>query len=133
MALRIQIAKLKIRQYLLRANSPNLKLTKFSRYTVHTLFKFTVYVAVAYFNFGAISHGATYKGLIYGNCTSNTQDTCMIDKEAAMLHRTKPRLCSAPNERAFTTCNHRHTHLIEFAHASSYYLRVATIHSLGSI
>ena len=34
MALRIQMAKLKIRQYLLRANSPNLMLAKFSRYTV---------------------------------------------------------------------------------------------------
>ena len=34
MALRIQIAKLKIRQYLPRANLPNLMLTKFSRYTV---------------------------------------------------------------------------------------------------
>ena len=34
MALIIQITKLKIRQYLLRANSPNLMLTKFSHYTV---------------------------------------------------------------------------------------------------
>ena len=34
MALRIQIAKLNIHQYLLRANSPNLMLAKFSRYTV---------------------------------------------------------------------------------------------------
>ena len=33
MALRIQITILKIRQYLLRANLPNLMLTKFSRYT----------------------------------------------------------------------------------------------------
>ena len=34
MALRIQIAKFKFRQYLLRTNSPNLMLAKFSRYTV---------------------------------------------------------------------------------------------------
>ena len=34
MALRIQIAKLNIHQYLLRANLPNLMLAKFSRYTV---------------------------------------------------------------------------------------------------
>ena len=35
MALRIQIAKIEFHQYLLRANSPNLMLAKFSRYTVH--------------------------------------------------------------------------------------------------
>ena len=34
MALRIQIAKFKFRQYLPRANSPNLMLTKLSYYTV---------------------------------------------------------------------------------------------------
>ena len=34
MALRIQIAKFKFRQCLLRANSPNLVLAKLSRYTV---------------------------------------------------------------------------------------------------
>ena len=34
MALRIQIVKFKIRQYLLRANLPNLMFAKFSRYTV---------------------------------------------------------------------------------------------------
>ena len=34
MVLRIQIAKLKFRQYQLRANSPNLMLAKVSRYTV---------------------------------------------------------------------------------------------------
>ena len=33
MVLRIQITKLKIHQYLLKANSPNLMLAKFSRYT----------------------------------------------------------------------------------------------------
>ena len=35
MAIRIQIAKFKLRQYLLRTNSPNLMLAKVSRYTVH--------------------------------------------------------------------------------------------------
>ena len=34
MMLRIQIAKLKARQYLLRANLPNLMLTKISHYTI---------------------------------------------------------------------------------------------------
>ena len=34
MVLRIQIAKLKARQYLLRANSPNLMLPKISRYMI---------------------------------------------------------------------------------------------------
>ena len=34
MALTIQVTKFKIRQYLLRANSPNLMLAKFSHYTV---------------------------------------------------------------------------------------------------
>ena len=34
MALRIQIAKFKFRQYLLRTNSPNLMLTKLSHYMV---------------------------------------------------------------------------------------------------
>ena len=37
MALTIQVTKLKIRQYLQRANSPNLMLAKFSRYTVFHL------------------------------------------------------------------------------------------------
>ena len=36
MALRIQIAKFELCQYLLRANSPNLMLAKVSRYTVFT-------------------------------------------------------------------------------------------------
>ena len=35
MALRIQIAKFKLRQYLLRAKSPNLMLTKLSHSTVY--------------------------------------------------------------------------------------------------
>ena len=35
MVLRIQMAKFKPRQYLLRANSPNLMLVKLSRYTVY--------------------------------------------------------------------------------------------------
>ena len=43
MALRIQIAKLKIHQYLLRANSPNLMLAKFSLYTSEQMdFNFSV-------------------------------------------------------------------------------------------
>ena len=37
MALRFQITKLKFRQYLLRANSPNLMLAKLSHYTVYIL------------------------------------------------------------------------------------------------
>ena len=43
MALGIQIAKLKIHQYLLRANSPNLMLAKFSLYTSEQMdFNFSV-------------------------------------------------------------------------------------------
>ena len=42
MALRIQIAKFKIHQYLLRANSPNLMLAKFSRYTASYFTKKTI-------------------------------------------------------------------------------------------
>ena len=37
MALRDQIAKFKVRQYQLRALSPNLMLTKVSRYTVYCI------------------------------------------------------------------------------------------------
>ena len=37
MALRIQIAKFKLHQYLLRANSPYLMFTKLSHYTVYLL------------------------------------------------------------------------------------------------
>ena len=47
MALRIQITKLKIRQYLLRANSPNLMLTKFSHYTVCDIHDFTSSIHVS--------------------------------------------------------------------------------------
>ena len=87
----------------------------------------------AFINFGPIPHSVIRK-----NCS--TEDWFMktslrvIDVRSSIkllcCSRTELRLSSAivcPNERVHFTCDRDHTHLIDFAHACSYYSRAATI------
>ena len=105
----------------------------FSRAWVRLLIEGGSYLRAAFINFGPIPHSVIRK-----NCS--TEDWFMktslrvIDVRSSIkllcCSRTELRLSSAivcPNERVHFTCDRDHTHLIDFAHACSYYSRAATI------
>ena len=86
---------------------------------VRLLIEGVSYSRVAFINFGPILDDVIHK-----NCSTEGafSKTALRVSSHAAVKPSQDRLLS-PNKRAHSTCDHDHTHLIEFAHACGYYLR----------